>query len=95
MQDICLQGLTHICCTVLSFQDPSLKRPLFYILDAKKYNKNYIIEVNSWEVEVHRNPPPSEHLTVINISLTFTSEHKFFIITSSTTVTDLAEIRMF
>lgn len=60
----------------------------------KNYNKNYIIEVNSWEVEVHHNPPPSEHLTVINslvyISLTFTSEHKFFIITSSTTVTDLA-----
>lgn len=26
----------HICCTVPGFQDPSLKRPLFYILDAKK-----------------------------------------------------------
>lgn len=30
------KAVTHSCCTVPSFQDPSLKRPLFYILDAKK-----------------------------------------------------------
>lgn len=30
----------NICCTVPSFQNPPLKRPLFCVLDAKNYDKN-------------------------------------------------------